>query len=339
MKRGAVEEGPVTPLADRHGRVHTYLRVSVTDRCNFRCTYCVPEGPLSYMPRADLLTYEEIARVVGVFARMGVRRVRLTGGEPTVRRDLVELVRSIAAIPGIDDLSMTTNGHALTTLAAPLAKAGLRRVNVSLDTLDPVAFARITRGGDVARVLAGIEAARAAGLTPIKVNAVVMADENDAAIEELAAYFLPNAKDTVLRFIEVMPFEERRHRCVSSASIRARLAAIAPLEPASAKVGGGPSTEWRWGSGSTPLRVGFISPLTEHFCATCNRLRLLADGHLRTCLAHEETPSLRDVLRGGADDAALEALIRAIVADKPAGHEALAEGGRPFEGVMTGIGG
>lgn len=338
-------EGPPTvdALLDRFGRMHTYVRVSVTDRCNYRCVYCLPEEGMHLLPRAELLSFEEIARVVRVLARAGVRRVRLTGGEPTVRRDLLALVRALSAIPGIEDLSMTTNGHTLAALARPLREAGLHRVNVSLDTLDPAAFARITRGGDLARVLAGIDAARAAGLTPVKVNAVVMAGDNEDAIEALARTFLPHAADTVLRFIEVMPFDATAHRCVPAATVRARLAALAPLvdEVAHATPGGGPARHALWGDPAEgpPLRVGFISPLTEHFCARCNRLRLLADGHLRTCLAHEDTPSLRALLREGADDDALDAAIRAIVRGKPAGHEAQAQGGRAFEGVMTGIGG
>ena len=322
-------------LLDRFGRQHTYLRVSVTDRCNFRCVYCLPEDGHAWMPRADVLSYEEIGRIVGVFAGLGVRRVRLTGGEPTVRRDIGKLVGAIAAIPGIDDLSMTTNAHAFAKQASMLAARGLTRVNISLDSLDPARFARITRGGRLDAVLAGIDAARAAGLTPIKVNMVVMKGENDDEVVDLARHFLPHAADTILRFIEYMPFDGRWHENVSAAELRARLAVLGPVVPLAGTLGGGPATYWTVGA----LRVGFIAPLTEHFCASCNRLRLLADGHLRTCLAHEDTPSLRDLVRGGATDAALAATIRAIVRGKPAGHEAETDGGRFFEGVMTGIGG
>lgn len=324
-----------TGLLDRFGRQHTYLRVSVTDRCNYRCVYCMPEEGLDWMPRAEILTYEEIARIVGIFARMGVRRVRLTGGEPTVRRDIGALVRAVASVPGIEDVAMTTNGHTLAKQAGMLADRGLRRVNISLDSLDPARFAKLTRGGRLDLVLAGIDAARAAGLTPIKINMVVMKGENDDEIVSMARHFLPHAADTVLRFIEYMPFEKRWHASTTAAEMRARLAEIGPVEPLDERLGGGPARYWTVGA----LRVGFIAPLTEHFCASCNRLRLLADGHLRTCLAHEDTPSLRDLVRSGASDASIAETVRGIVRGKPAGHEAETDGGRLFEGVMTGIGG
>lgn len=323
-------------MLDRWGRFHSYLRVSVTDRCNFRCVYCLSEEGVEYMPRSELLRYEEIARIVQVMATMGLRRVRLTGGEPTVRRDIEDLVRALGRVEGIDDISITTNAHRFASQAQALASAGLRRVNVSLDTLDPVRFAQITRGGKLAAVLDGIAASRAARLFPIKLNMVVMRGVNDDEIVSMARHCLPHAEHTVLRYIEYMPFENRWHENVPAREMRARLEAeFGPLLPVETSLGGGPARYWQAG----PLTVGFIAPLSEHFCATCNRLRLLADGHLRTCLAHEDTPSLRDVLRGGADDQALAATIRAIVRGKPAGHEAAVEGGRHFEGVMTGIGG
>jgi cyclic pyranopterin phosphate synthase len=295
----------------------------------------MPAEGLTWMPRAEILSYEEVARLVSVFARLGVRRVRLTGGEPTVRRDIVALVRAIAAIDGIEDLSLTTNGHNLATLAPILAEAGLDRVNVSIDSLDPERFGRITRGGRLDAVLAAVEAARAAGLTPVKINMVVMAGENDDEIVPMARYFAPHAGDTILRYIEYMPFEGRWHENVRAGEMRRRLAELGTLVPIHERLGGGPATYWQAG----PLRVGFIAPLTEHFCASCNRLRLSADGRLRTCLGYEDTPSLRDLLRGGSDDAALTTTIQAIVLGKPAGHAAETEGGRLFEGVMTAIGG
>ncbi len=336
MTPAAPEVRPDGPaLLDRFGRQHTYVRVSVTDRCNYRCVYCMPAEGMSWIPRADVLSFEEIARIVGVMASMGVRRVRLTGGEPTVRRDIVALVRALAAIPGIDDIAMTTNGQALGALASPLAQAGLTRVNVSIDSLDPGRFSRITRGGDLAAVLAGIAAARAAGLLPIKLNVVVMAGENDDEIVSIARAFQPHAADTIVRYIEYMPFEGRWHQNVSAAEMRRRLAEIGPVLPSAERGGGGPAKYWTVGG----LRVGFIAPLTEHFCATCNRLRLQADGHLRTCLGYEDTPSLRDLVRSGGSDADLRGAIQAIVLGKPAGHAAETEGGRNFEGVMTAIGG
>lgn len=322
-------------LLDRFGRQHTYLRISVTDRCNFRCVYCLPAEGLEWMPRAELLSYEEMARLVRVFADLGIRRIRLTGGEPTLRRDIERLVASISAVPGIEDLSLTTNAHAFARQAAPLAARGLRRVNISLDSLDPARFEALTRGGKLASVLAGIEAARAAGLTPIKINMVVMQGQNDDEIVSMARYFQPHAADTILRYIEYMPFDGRWHTNVSAAVMRERLSELGPVEPMSGDLGGGPAKYWTVGG----LRIGFIAPLTEHFCASCNRLRLLADGSLRTCLAHENTPNLRDLLRSGASDTALADTIRGIVMGKPAGHEAETDGGRFFEGVMTGIGG
>jgi cyclic pyranopterin phosphate synthase len=278
---------------------------------------------------------------------MGVRRVRLTGGEPTVRRDIEALVGSVAGVPGIEDVALTTNGHTLAGLAVRLRAQGLRRVNVSLDSLDPARFSEITRGGDLARVLAGIDAALDAGLRPVKINMVVMEGVNDDEVVPMVAHFRSYGDAVQVRFIEAMPFETNGRRVTVPAEVlRARLAVLGPVRPEAAVAetdpspdGIGPARHWRVGEGRDAVRVGFIAPLTEHFCATCNRLRLLADGHLRTCLAHEDTPSLRDLLRDGADDDTLAATVRAIVRGKPAGHEAALRAGRPFEGVMTGIGG
>lgn len=324
------------PLLDSYGRVHTYLRISVTDRCNYRCVYCMPEEGLHWIPREDLLSYEEIARLVRLFTRLGVRRVRLTGGEPTVRKDLVSLVEALGQL-GLEDIALTTNGHTLASLAPRLKRAGMTRVNVSIDTLRPDRFARLTRGGDVARVLAGIEAARAEGLTPIKLNAVILRGENDDELFDLVDFFAPHARTTVLRFIEYMPFEERWHQSVPCRELRRTIETRYTLVPDRASAGVGPARYWRIAENG--LQVGFIAPLSEHFCATCNRLRLMADGHLRTCLAHEDTPSLRDLMRGGQSDDELESAIRVMVYGKPSGHDCQVQGGTLFEGVMTGIGG
>jgi cyclic pyranopterin phosphate synthase len=326
------------PLEDTLGRSHTYLRVSVTDRCNYRCVYCMPEEGLSWVPRDELLRYEEIVRIVAVMAQMGVEKVRITGGEPTLRSDIEQLIAGIAAVPGIRDIAMTTNGHTLAKLADRLASAGLSRVNISIDSVNPARFARLTRGGDLARVLEGIEAARAAGLTPIRLNAVVLAGENEDDLFEMVDFFAPYAADTELRFIEYMPFEVRRHKSVPGATLRARLSARSPLTPVGSQSGAsGPARYWRLEDSG--LLVGFISPLSEHFCASCNRLRLMVDGHLRTCLAHEDTPSLRDLLRAGATDEQLDQAIRLMVLGKPTGHDCQIDGGTLFEGVMTAIGG
>jgi GTP 3',8-cyclase len=329
---------PRPPLVDRFGRAHTYVRISVTDRCNFRCVYCMPDEGLNWMPREELLRYEEICRLIGVFARMGVRKVRLTGGEPTLRADIESLIAGLDGIAGIDDIAMTTNGLTLDRLAPRLAAAGLTRVNISIDSVDADRFRRLTRGGDLARVLRGIEAARSAGLTPIKLNAVVLKGENEQDLFELVDWAGQWPDDLELRFIEYMPFEARWHNSVASAELRRRLAErlTLSLDRARGRMDG-PARMWR--VEQSGLRVGFISPLSEHFCARCNRLRLQADGHLRTCLAHEDTPSLRDILRAGADDAALELAIRRMVLGKPEGHDCGLDDGTVFEGVMTGIGG
>jgi len=338
LPRPILSDMPSTgPLVDPFGRVHTYLRVSVTDRCNYRCVYCMPADGLDWMPREDILTYEEIARIVGAVRRMGITRVRLTGGEPTVRKDIVTLVEKLGAL-GLDDLAMTTNGHLFGRKAQAFAKAGLKRVNISLDAIDPAKFAAITRGGDVRRVLEAIEQARDAGLVPVKINAVVVAGENEDDVERLITHFAPHAADTIVRFIEVMPFEADARRSVPSRVLRERLSKRFTLTPETHVKGVGPSKYWR--IEETGQIVGFISPITEHFCEACNRLRLMADGHLRTCLSRDKTPSLRDLVRDGIDDEGLENAIRAMVWGKVAGHEAhLVDGFRAFEGVMTRIGG
>jgi GTP 3',8-cyclase len=328
------------PLLDPFGRMHTYLRVSVTDRCNFRCTYCMPAEGLDWMPRENLLTFEEIRRIVAVFAGMGVTKVRLTGGEPTIRNGIVELVRMLAAIDGITDLAMTTNAHRLEAIAPALREAGLGRINVSIDALDPEIFRELTRGGDVARVLRGIDAALAVGMGPVKLNCVVMRGVNDGEVPRLIERFA-DRPDVVVRFIEYMPFDKvsaQKHHLPARA-IRESLAARYTLEPLGRARNGGPSVDWRLAE--TGQRVGFISPITEHFCEACNRLRLQADGHLRTCLSREAAPSLRDLLRRGLDDAGLAHVLRERLWAKVAGHEAHLEGDafRAFEGAMTSVGG
>jgi len=324
------------PLVDRYGRAHTYVRVSVTDRCNYRCVYCLPAEGVQWMPREHLLTYEEITRIVAALARMGVTGVRLTGGEPLIRHGLVELVRQLAAIDGIEDIAMTTNGHRLATHAKALADAGLDRVNVSIDTLDPDHFAKLTRGGRLDRVLQGIEAALDAGLTPVKLNCVVVQGDNEADVVELVRYAAQWPDRMLVRFIEKMPFRDEPWAVVPSAVLRERLSEVFTLEPVARRVGQGPAVTWR--VAETGQHIGFISPMTQHFCQACNRVRLQADGDLRTCLSRDDTPNLRDALRSGIDDDALQALLRTMVWLKTAGHEAHT-GVRSFQGVMTQIGG
>lgn len=328
---------PAPPLLDSYGRAHTYLRVSVTDRCNFRCVYCLPEEGMDWMARKDILSHEEISRLVAIFVSLGVRRVRLTGGEPLVRRDLEVLVESLGKLDNLQDLGITTNGFRLADCAERLARAGLRRVNVSLDSLNPDRFRTITRGGELARVLDGISAARAAGLTPVKINAVLMRGVNDDEVLDLVDFFAEHGRDTVLRFIEYMPFDERWFQSVPAREIRARLRQRYTLSPLGERLGDGPAVYWKIEENG--LRIGFISPLSEKFCSSCNRLRLMANGHLRTCLSDDGTPSLLAQLRGGADDEALAASIRAMVMGKREGHGCTEEGGAVFEGVMTRVGG
>ncbi|MFK7929316.1 MAG: GTP 3',8-cyclase MoaA [Myxococcota bacterium] len=328
------------PLIDQFGREHTYIRISVTDRCNYRCVYCMPAEGLDWMPKDAILTYEEVARVARIFVDLGISKIRITGGEPTVRRDLPELVAALGALPGVRDLSMTTNGHLFAARAQSFADAGMHRVNISIDTLEPEQFRALTRGGDLDRVLQAIDASIEAGMTPVKLNAVMVAGENDDQLLALIEHFAPLAEHVQVRFIEAMPFSgavrERTH--LSTAAMRERIGERYTLEPAERAVGGGPATTWRIAENG--LVVGFISPITEHFCHSCNRLRLQADGHLRTCLSREAVPSLRDLIRGGVSDDTLEHAIRCQVWGKVAGHEAhLKDGWSAFEGVMTSIGG
>ena len=322
-------------LVDSYARVHTYLRISVTDRCNYRCTYCMPAEGLEWMQRDRVLSYEEIVRLVRIFAKMGIQRVRLTGGEPTLRRHIDRLIKMLNEIEGIEEISMTSNGHAFAAKAEQLAAAGLRRVNFSLDTLDPDKFKAITRGGELQRVLDSIDAALALGLTPVKINCVVVGGENESDVMKMVEYF-SERPGVHLRFIEFMPFGGASRKHVPVAQLRKKIAQAYSLE-VTPSMGGGPSRDFMLENG---LVVGFISPMTEHFCDSCNRLRLQADGSLRTCLSRDNAPSLRDLLRNGATDADLEEAIRTQVFLKVAGHEADKDGDfRAFEGVMTQVGG
>ena len=298
----------------------------------------MPEEGLQWMPKADILQFEEIARIVRIMAGMGIQKIRITGGEPTIRADIGELIQAISEIPGIQDVAMTTNAHTLAKLASPLAKAGLDRVNISLDSLDPQRFAELTRGGNLQRVLNGIHAAREAGLTPIKINAVLLDGVNEHEVYNLVEYFSSDASTTELRFIEYMPFEVRRYNTVPAERLRTMLRKRWELIPEqNQSMTAGPARYMT--VKETGLKVGFISPLSEHFCASCNRLRLQANGHLRTCLAHEDTPSLRDLLRKGFSDDQIEESIRNMVLGKPIGHDCAITDGTLFEGVMTAVGG
>jgi len=308
------------PLTDAFRRPISYLRISVTDRCNLRCTYCMPEAGLPWIPNSDVLSFDEIERIVRAAAGVGVRSIRLTGGEPLVRPGLVDLVRRLHAIEGIEDIALSTNGLLLAGLAAPLAEAGLRRVNVSLDTLQPERFAAIARRPGLERVLAGIDAAVAAGLAPIKINCVVMQGVNDDELLDFAA--LARARPVFVRFIEMMPVIEnaadQRGQYLSSEAILARLRAAGSLEPVAGPGGNGPARYFA--EPGACGAVGVISPLSHDYCETCNRVRLSADGRLRLCLFGDQEIDLRTPVRAGADAGALAALFRAGMLIKPERH-------------------
>jgi GTP 3',8-cyclase len=309
---------------DSYSRPISYLRISVTDRCNLRCVYCMPAEGVPPRSHDAILRYEEIETVVRAAALLGINKVRLTGGEPLVRLGIVDLVRMLARIPGIDDLSMTTNGLLLERYASPLAEAGLQRVNVSLDTLRPERFTAIARRGQLADVLAGIQAARRAGLEPVKINTVVIRGLNDDEVVDLARRAMEEGWN--LRFIEWMPLGnvagtevDWRERMVPAAEIRAGIeAALGPLEPAAVDVAAGPARYYRWpGRAGT---IGLITPVSEHFCGECNRLRLTADGQLRPCLLSDWELDLRTPLRQGAGVEQIRDLLLQGVAEKPMQH-------------------
>ena len=306
-------------LADTYGRVVTDLRISLTDRCNFRCTYCMPAGGLLWLSRHDLLTADEIERLVRIFVRRGVREVKLTGGEPTVRRELVEIVARIRAIGPDVDLSLTTNGFLLERLAQPLRDAGLDRLNVSCDSLLRHRFAEMTRRDALAEVQAGLRAADAAGFRPIKVNCVVMAGTNDGEVVDFAGLARETGYD--VRFIEYMPLDAdhawERAKVVPSRVIRDAISAVYPLLPRDR--GPEPAATFDFADG-TPGSIGFISSVTEPFCDSCNRVRVSAEGQLRVCLFSLEETDLRGPMREGRTDEELERLIGSAVWEKWGGH-------------------
>jgi cyclic pyranopterin phosphate synthase len=305
-------------LVDGFGRAHDDLRISVTDRCNLRCAYCMPVDPV-WFPRAEILTYEEVTRVARVAMRAGVRKLRLTGGEPLVRRDLPELVRALAELPGLDDLSLTSNGLRLGEMAEDLASAGLRRINVSLDTLDRERYAEMTRRDRLPRVLAGIEAAVEAGLAPIKVNTVLLPGINDDEVESMVEHARTHGWE--LRFIEFMPLENDdswdASRVITGDEVRRRIARRWDLEPDPAADPHAPATRYRFRDGCGA--VGFINSVSEPFCAACSRLRLTSDGKFRVCLYDENELDLKTPLRAGVDDARLRALMERAVRGKGRG--------------------
>jgi GTP 3',8-cyclase len=307
------------PLVDSYGRVHDDLRISVTDRCNLRCVYCMPEEGLSFLPRRELLTFEEIIRLAGVARGLGITSLRLTGGEPLVRKALPSLVGGLADV-GFEDLAMTTNGTELGPMAKTLAAAGLRRVNVSCDSLRPDRFAEIRRRGDLQVVLRAMDAAESAGLAPLKVNVVLLRGQNDDEILDFASFARRTGR--IVRFIEFMPLDAQgnweRDRLVPGREVFERISEVWPLEPISGQPGTAPAERFRFADGDG--EIGLISSVTEPFCGTCNRLRLTADGGLRNCLFSDDERTTRDVMRGGGTDDELALLFRRAVWAKFPGH-------------------
>lgn len=308
-------------LRDQHGRSIEYLRISVTDRCNFRCVYCMPEQGLDWLPKQDILSYEEIVGVVTQLAPLGLRRLRITGGEPTIRPDLVTLVAQLKGVEGIEDIALSTNGVKLPAMAAALRAAGLDRVNLSADSLRPDRIATIARRDLGFRPVDAARAALEAGLDPVKLNVVVMRGVNDDEVVDFARLTLE--MPVHVRFIELMPVGEMAHltdaHIVPSAEVLARVGTLGPLAPAAGPArGNGPARYHR--IGDAPGTVGVITPMTHTYCGDCNRVRLTADGRLRTCLYGDHEVNLRDPLRRGEP---LGPLFRQALTEKPLAHDLL----------------
>lgn len=329
-----------TQLIDGYGRLHDNLRVSVTDRCNIRCYYCMPERNVEFMPRAEILTFEEIERFVRIAASLGVTKLRITGGEPLVRRDLDRLVRSLASIDGIRDIAMTTNGVLLAEQAEALRRAGLRRLNVHLDTLEREKFLQITRRDELGRVLEGLEAAMRAGFDSIKINAVAVKGLSETDVVPLARFGREHGFQ--IRYIEFMPLDaqglwDRNQVLLMEDILRLLGEEFGPLEPVPDPDPRAPALEYRFPDGRGA--VGFIASVSRPFCLNCNRIRLTADGHLRYCLFALEETDVKSLLRGGAGDDEIRRTIRRTVAAKWLGHQIQQAGFVPPPRPMYAIGG
>lgn len=310
------------PLIDTFGRLHTNLRISVTDRCNIRCFYCMPAENVQFMRRSELLSFEEIGRFVRVAARLGLRKIRLTGGEPLVRQDLDRLVALLAEIPGIEDIGVTTNGILLAEQAQRLYDAGLRRINVSLDALDPEKFEQITRRQGFDKVIEGINAAQRAGFDPIKVNAVAIRGLTEDEVVPFGHFARRTGVE--IRFIEFMPLDadnawEREKVLFAHEIVDMLSREIMPLVPCEDSDPHAPATEFRFADGVG--RIGIIASISRPFCTSCDRFRITADGKLRNCLFSLEETDVKSLLRGGAEDEAIAQAIRDSIAAKREGHE------------------
>ena len=309
------------PLADSFGRRHTSLRISVTDRCNIRCFYCMPEHGVQFQDKSKLLTYEEITRLVRVFNSLGVHKIRLTGGEPLVRSELPVLVHSLSQIEGLTDIALTTNGMLLAPLAADLKRAGLQRVNISLDSLDEAVFQKITRRSGLDKVLAGIAAAKQVGFDKIRLNAIAIAGLTESQVLPLVEF--ARAEMLELRFIEFMPLDAsqtwERKNVLNGERLRAMVSEkFGRLLPVEREDPSQPATDFRFAD--CDLRIGFIDPVSQPFCSSCNRLRLTADGQIRNCLFSTSEWDAKELLRSGGSDQQLIDLIRDCVAHKKAAH-------------------
>lgn len=309
-------------MIDQHNRNINYLRISVTDRCNLRCLYCMPKEGLSLIGHDDILRYEEILRVIRVAVRLGISKVRITGGEPLVRKGIVDFIAGLKTMEGLNDISLTTNGIRLEEFAERLYRAGMRRINVSLDSLNPQTYAEITRGGNLNAVLKGIDSAYRAGFAPIKINTVAIKGANDDEILDFASLTLD--KPFQVRFIEMMALgsagpEQSRHY-LSNDLVMEKINRVYRLEPVNGQSTGmdGPAKRFRISGGTG--EIGFISPVSHHFCHRCNRLRLTADGHLRACLLLDDEVDLKGPLRENCGDDVLEKLIERTILGKPKGH-------------------
>ncbi|MBI5455135.1 MAG: GTP 3',8-cyclase MoaA, partial [Deltaproteobacteria bacterium] len=312
----------MTKLVDSYERKIDYLRISVTDRCNLRCVYCMPPEGIDLTESSNILRYEEFYRIARIAAAHGVSKIRITGGEPLVRKGIIEFLASLAAIPGIEDLSLTTNGVLLKDYAQRLKDAGLKRVNVSLDSLKRERFQKMTRGDNLQDVLEGLDAAEKAGLTPVKINMVVIKGFNDDEVLDFA--LMSKSRPYHVRFIEYMPFNTQegwqRDKCLTMKELKNIIEEkLGPLEPVKDPKGGaGPARRYRFKD--APGEVGFISPVSEHFCGSCNRLRLTSDGKLRVCLFSDSEIDIRKALRDGSGDEVIEHLLFKAVAEKPERH-------------------